>query len=134
MFPHKMLIHQPIINWIQLGVNTLGDPCHPGDLLHHDRIVYRFMRIFSPGKRAMLIYDNARRIHRVIIAECFNNDFSGIEFISRLNLLFTQSSGAWNIAQKIVGMCRAQGRNSKPGLRPGRRMSRVSMNHAPSAG
>ena len=64
MLAAEMLLNKQRIHR-QVRVDRIGYGCHLGHLLHDDSVVDRIMRILSPGKGTMILYQYARCMYRI---------------------------------------------------------------------
>lgn len=94
-------------------LDRLRTVCHLGNLLQNNRIVYRFMRIFAPRKRAVVLAQYSRHCRRIFAQPCkFTDDQKArVLLVSLLDLLRVQTSETGNFPVKNSprGSCRNRG-------------------------
>ena len=85
-------------------LDRLRTVCHLGNLLQNNRIVYRFMRIFAPRKRAVVLAQYSRHCRRIFAQPCkFTDDQKArVLLVSLLDLLRVQTSETGNFPVKVV--------------------------------
>ena len=96
--------------------------------------VNRPVCVGSPGERAVILDQYARSMHRIEIAETFDDDPAGFGFVVAVDLGVGHVGRAGNGMVEIVGVRRSQTGYLQAALRPCRRIGRVGVHHAPYGG
>ena len=129
MFSVIMLILKLLWCRLYLRIDRFCPVCHFCNLFQHDRIVYRFSGILSPGKGAVVFAQNCRNCHRIFFHpdKFLHDQPAGILLIGFCNLLRGQTAHARNFPIHVIRMCRSIAWNSTSCLGPAGRIGGMGM-------
>ena len=128
MFFYQQRIHG------QIGVHGIGYTCHFCHLLHHYGIMYRFVCVFSPRERTVVLYQYSGSMYRVQPLKAFYDDISRFQFIRSFHFLLRHVCCAGYGVVEVIGMCCPDIRYVTSGLCPGCGVSRVRVHHTADFG
>ena len=104
MFPVIMLILQFLWRRFHLWIDQFTAACHLCHFLKYNCIVHCLMRIFTPGKRTMILAKYCRDSFIIQFTEIIRNQNTRIFLICLFNLFFCQISNTWNFSINIIRM------------------------------
>lgn len=87
MLPHKMFILKALRRRSGLRIQHLSDKIHLCDFLQHNRIMYSFCSILSPGEGAVILAKDSGNMEGIHSLKGLNNHISRISLIPFLYFL-----------------------------------------------
>ena len=118
MLTQVVFIQQFVLHGRELRRKLAREQAHIGALFQHHGVMHRIGGVFSPGERAVRMYQYRRDLCRVqtTFFEGFNDHFASLVFILAVDLLCGHLARAGDGTVKIIGVGGAPGGEIQPGL------------------
>ena len=118
MLPVIMLILQFLGCRFYMRIDQLTTTRHLSNFFKHNRIMYSFMSILTPGKGSMILAEHSRYSFIIKLFEMICDQNTCVFFISFIDFFFCQVTYTWNLSINIICMCCTIAWNGSAGLSP----------------